>query len=119
MTIGTTNNAVRYAATFLYATGAYSVGSPILGWVSDTLSQTPEKKAVAYSLVNVTANLAYIYCAYLWPTSDGPRYMIGFSCMIGFAVASIICAWAMRFWLMSINKKLRESEDENVKLYAY
>lgn len=84
MTIGTTNNAVRYAATFLYATGAYSVGSPILGWVSDTLSQTPEKKAVAYSLVNVTANLAYIYCAYLWPTSDGPRYMIGFSCMIGF-----------------------------------
>ncbi|KAK0367962.1 hypothetical protein CLIM01_14679 [Colletotrichum limetticola] len=119
MTIGTTNNAVRYAATFLYATGAYSVGSPILGWVSDTLSQTPEKKAVAYSLVNVTANLAYIYCAYLWPTSDGPRYMIGFSCMIGFAVASIICAWAMRFWLMSINKKLRESEDENAKLYAY
>ncbi|KAL0940260.1 major facilitator superfamily transporter [Colletotrichum truncatum] len=119
MTCGTTNNAVRYTATFLYATGAYSVGSVILGWVSNTLSQTPEKKAVAYSLVNVTANLAYIYCAYLWPSSDGPQYMMGFSSMIGFAAVSIMCAWAMRFWLMKINKKIRETDDESVKLYAY
>ncbi|WQF82548.1 Putative major facilitator superfamily, MFS transporter superfamily [Colletotrichum destructivum] len=119
MTCGSTNNAVRYAATFLYATGAYSVGSVILGWVSNTLSQTPEKKAVAYSLVNVTANLAYIYCAYLWPSTDGPKYMMGFSSMIAFAATSIMCAWAMRFWLIQTNKKIRESEDENVKLYAY
>ncbi|KAF5524818.1 MFS transporter prlL [Colletotrichum aenigma] len=119
MTCGSQNNAVRYTATFLYATGAYSVGSVILGWVSNTLSQTPEKKAVAYSLVNVTANLAYIYCAYLWPSSDGPKYMMGFSSMIAFAAASIMCAWAMRAWLIRVNKKIRESEDENVKLYAY
>ncbi|KAI8166512.1 hypothetical protein K4K49_012745 [Colletotrichum sp. SAR 10_70] len=119
MTCGSQNNAVRYTATFLYATGAYSVGSVILGWVSNTLSQTPEKKAVAYSLVNVTANLAYIYCAYLWPSSDGPKYMMGFSSMIAFAATSIMCAWAMRVWLIRVNKKIRESEDENVKLYAY
>ncbi|KAK2731097.1 major facilitator superfamily transporter [Colletotrichum kahawae] len=119
MTCGSQNNAVRYTATFLYATGAYSVGSVILGWVSNTLSQTPEKKAVAYSLVNVTANLAYIYCAYLWPSSDGPKYMMGFSSMIAFAATSIMCAWVMRVWLMRVNKKIRESEDENVNLYAY
>ncbi|KAL3299267.1 putative tartrate transporter [Colletotrichum asianum] len=119
MTCGSQNNAVRYTATFLYATGAYSVGSVILGWVSNTLSQTPEKKAVAYSLVNVTANLAYIYCAYLWPGSDGPKYMMGFSSMIAFAATSIMCAGAMRIWLIRVNKKIRESEDENVKLYAY
>ncbi|GKT97488.1 MFS transporter [Colletotrichum tofieldiae] len=119
MTCGSTNNAVRYTATFLYATGAYSVGSVILGWVSNTLSQTPEKKAVAYSLVNVTANLAYIYCAYLWPSTDGPKYMTGFSSMIAFAATSIMCAWAMRFWLIRTNKKIRDSEDEGVKLYAY
>ncbi|TIC96954.1 putative transporter [Colletotrichum higginsianum] len=119
MSCGSTNNVVRYVATFLYATGAYSVGSVILGWVSNTLSQTPEKKAVAYSLVNVTANLAYIYCAYLWPSTDGPKYMMGFSSMIAFAATSIMCAWAMRFWLIRTNKKIRESEDENVKLYAY
>ncbi|KAF9874419.1 hypothetical protein CkaCkLH20_07982 [Colletotrichum karsti] len=119
MTCGSTNNAVRYTATFLYATGAYGVGSVILGWVSNTLSQTPEKKAVAYSLVNVTANLAYIYCAYLWPSSDGPKYMMGFSSMIGFAAVSIAGTWVMRIWLMRMNKKIRESEDENARLYAY
>lgn len=119
ISLGTTNAAARYTSTFLYATGAYGVGSIILGWVSGTLSQTPEKKAVAYSLVNVTANLAYIYCAYLWPSSDGPSYAMGFGAMVGFAAVSIACAWAMRFWLVRINKKIRESEDETIALYAY
>ena len=119
MSVVTMNTAVRYTATFLYATGAYSVGSVILGWVSATLSQTPEKKAVAYSLVNVTANAAYIYCAYLWPKSDGPKYSIGFSSMIAFAVGSIACVWAMRFWLIAQNRKIRHTEGEHQVAYAY
>ncbi|SCO76690.1 related to putative tartrate transporter [Fusarium oxysporum] len=119
MSCATVNVAVRYTATFLYATGAYSVGSVILGWVSNTLSQTPEKKSVAYALVNVTANLAYIYCAYLWPSSDGPDYLMGFSTMVAFAATSIMCAWAMRLWLKRLNRKILESENEAVALYAY
>jgi len=101
MSCASLNTSVRYTATFLFATGAYSVGSVILGWVSATLSQTPEKKAVAYSLVNVTANAAYIHCAHLWPKSDVPQYLIGISTMAAFAVGSVVCAWAMRFWLMA------------------
>lgn len=119
MSCATVNVAVRYTATFLYATGAYSVGSVILGWVSNTLSQTPEKKSVAYALVNVTANLAYIYCAYLWPSSDGPDYLMGFSSMVAFAATRIMCAWAMRFWLKKLNRQIIESENEAVALYAY
>ncbi|KFA52187.1 hypothetical protein S40293_00656 [Stachybotrys chartarum IBT 40293] len=115
----TTDQAARYASTFLYATGAYSVGSVILGWVSNTLSQTPEKKAVAYSLVNVSANMAYIYCAYLWPSSAAPGYFVGFSAMIGFAVASIVCAWAMRTWLVRLNKGIHGREKEAAALYAF
>lgn len=45
--------------------------------------------------------------------------MMGFSTMIAFAATSIICAWAMRVWLIRTNKKIRESEDEAVALYAY
>ncbi|KAJ4293085.1 hypothetical protein N0V90_008367 [Kalmusia sp. IMI 367209] len=55
MSLASMNTVVRYTATFLYATGAYAVGSVILGWVSATLSQTPEKKAAAYGLVNLTS----------------------------------------------------------------
>ncbi|KAF7554814.1 hypothetical protein G7Z17_g2669 [Cylindrodendrum hubeiense] len=115
----TSNVAARYSAAFLYATGAYSVGSVILGWVSNTLSQTPEKKSVAYALVNVTANLAYIYCAYLWPSTDSPDYLMGFSSMVAFAVASIVCAWIMRVWLIRSNQKIRDTDNEAVALYAY
>ncbi|KAM5345262.1 hypothetical protein ACJ41O_011124 [Fusarium nematophilum] len=113
----TVDVAARYTATFLYATGAYSVGSVILGWVSNTLSQTPEKKSVAYALVNVTANLAYIYCAYLWPSKDDPKYLMGFSSMVAFAATSIMCAWGMRVWLKRLNRQIRESEDEGVALF--
>lgn len=119
MSCATMNTAVRYASTFLYATGAYSVGSVILGWVSATCSQTPEKKSVSYAIVNSFANLAYVYCAYLWPSSDSPRYLVGFASMVAFAVGSIICAWIMRFWLMAINKKTRMSGDESRVFYAY
>ena len=119
VTCSTLHPSVRYAATFFYAFGAYAVGSVILGWVSATLSQTPEKKAVAYSFINVTANLAYIYCAYLWPSSDGPRYLMGFSSMCAFAFASILCAWWMRVVLVRQNRKIREIEDETMVFYAY
>lgn len=115
----TVNNAARYSATFLYATGAYSVGSVILGWVSNTLSQTPEKKSVAYAMVNVTSNAAYIYCAYLWPKSDEPEYLMGFSAMVAFAATSIMCAWAMRIWLKKLNREIMASENETTVRYAY
>lgn len=119
MSCSTMNTAVRYASTFFYATGAYSVGSVILGWVSATLSQTPEKKSVSYAIVNTFANLAYVYCAYLWPKSDSPRYITGFATMVAFSVGSILCAWGMRFWLMAINRKIKKNESEHQVFYAY
>lgn len=119
MSMATTDTATRYTATFLYATGAYGVGSIILGWISAALSQTQEKKSVSYAVVNSFANVAYVYTAYLWPKSDGPRYLTGFGAMVAFAASSILCAIAMRFWLKAINRKIGRSEDETQNLYAY
>lgn len=45
----TLNTAARYVACFIFAMGAYSVNSVIIGWASSTLSQTKEKKAVSKS----------------------------------------------------------------------
>lgn len=42
----TLNVPARYVACFIFAVGAYSVNSVIIGWASSTLSQTVEKKAV-------------------------------------------------------------------------
>lgn len=101
----TMNTAARYVACFLFASGAYAVNSVILGWVSATLGQTPEKKAVSLSIVNVVANASYIYTAYLYPKTDGPRYLIGMSSNCAFAFCTIASAWALRFWLVAANRK--------------
>lgn len=57
MSTASLNKPVRYVASLLFATGAFSVGSVILGWVSAVLSQTPEKKSVVYSMINVSIAL--------------------------------------------------------------
>ncbi|KAL1632174.1 hypothetical protein SLS56_003908 [Neofusicoccum ribis] len=122
MACATLNVAARYIACFLFASGAYAVNSVILGWVSATLGQTSEKKGVSLSIVNVVANASYIYTAYLYPDSDGPRYVIGMGSNAGFAFATIASAWALRVWLMRTNKKIREGRLEGYEgrtAYAY
>ncbi|KAK1708766.1 vitamin H transporter [Colletotrichum lupini] len=111
----TLNTAARYISCFLFASGAYAVNSCILGWVSATLGSTQEKKAVSLSIVNVIANASYIYTAYLYPKSDGPRYLTAMSSNAAFAFACIAGTWALRFWLVSTNKKMGASGTK----YAY
>ena len=112
----TLNVGARYLACFLFASGAYAVNSVILGWVSATLGQTKEKKAVSLSIVNVIANASYIYTPYLYPKSDGPRYLIAMASQCAFAFMTIASAWALRVWLMRINKK---SARQGGLQYAY
>lgn len=115
----TLNTPARYIACFLFASGAYAVNSMILGWVSATLGSTPEKKSVSLSIVNVVANASYIYTAYLYPKSDGPRYLTGMASNAAFAVACIGGTWALRFWLVSTNKKLDRQGNTDATRYAY
>ncbi|KAJ6035876.1 hypothetical protein N7540_000155 [Penicillium herquei] len=116
----TMNTAGRYVACFLFASGAYAVNSVILGWVSATLGQTPEKKAASLSFINVVANASYIYTAYLYPKSDGPRYLTAMSSNVAFGVATIVCAWALRFWLQNTNRKISQGALSSTGVhYAY
>ncbi|KAH7125225.1 major facilitator superfamily domain-containing protein [Dendryphion nanum] len=115
----TMNVAARYLSCFLFASGAYAVNSVILGWVSATLGQTAEKKAVSLSIVNVMANASYIYTAYLYPKSNGPKYLTAMASNAAFAFMTIACAWALRFWLQATNRKLRLEKPEGNVFYAY
>ncbi|RKL14479.1 hypothetical protein BFJ68_g6442 [Fusarium oxysporum] len=115
----TLNTPARYIACFLFASGAYAVNSMILGWVSATLGSTAEKKSVSLSIVNVIANASYIYTAYLYPKSDGPRYLIGMASNAGFATMCIAGVWAMKIWLVKTNKKLDREGNTGATRYAY
>ncbi|KAK2035327.1 major facilitator superfamily transporter [Colletotrichum zoysiae] len=119
MASATLNTAARYIACFIFAMGAYSVNSVIIGWASSTLSQTKEKKAVVLAMTNVGGQIGYIYGAYLWPSTDSPRYAIGFGASAGFALLSITCAWWIRVLLVRENRRIRASTSEQVNLYGY
>jgi hypothetical protein len=93
------------------------VNSVILGWVSGTLGQTTEKKAVSLSIVNVVSMASFIYTPYLYPASDGPKYVIAMSSNASFSAACIVAAWALRAWLQITNRRLRR-DGVNV-FYAY
>jgi len=113
----TLNVAARYISCFLFASGVYSVNSVILGWVSGTLGQTAEKKAVSLSIVNVVSMASFIYTPYLYQKDDGPKYVIAMSSNASFSVACIAAAWALRIWLQTTNRRMRR-EGVNV-FYAY
>ncbi|KAF2004060.1 MFS general substrate transporter, partial [Amniculicola lignicola CBS 123094] len=115
----TMNTAARYVSCFMFASGAYAVNSVILGWVSATLGQTAEKKAISLSIVNVVANASYIYTPYLYPKSNGPKYLVAMSSNAAFAFMTVASAWVLRFWLQSTNAKLKRTNPGENVLYAY
>ncbi|KXH34219.1 major facilitator superfamily transporter [Colletotrichum nymphaeae SA-01] len=115
----TLNTGARYFSMVVFSVGTYAVNSIILGWVSATCSQTKEKKASSLAIVNCIAVASFIWTPYMWPKSDGPRYVMAMSSSAALSVATAMGAWAMRFWLKNENRKIRQSENENVLFYAY
>lgn len=115
----TLNIPARYISCFMFASGVYACNSVILGWVSATLGQTPEKKAVSLSIVNVVSMASFIYTPYLYIKSDAPKYVIAMSSNAAFAFMTIFCAWMLRMWLQRTNKKLRQQSPEKGVFYAY
>ncbi|KZZ91134.1 Major facilitator superfamily domain, general substrate transporter [Moelleriella libera RCEF 2490] len=115
----TLNVAARYVACFCFSVGVYCVNSCILGWASATLGQTMQKKAISLSFINMVANASYIYTPYLFPKSDGPQYAMAMGAEAGFTGATILCAWALKFWIMQTNRRLRRDNPESHLAYAY
>ncbi|ORX89511.1 major facilitator superfamily domain-containing protein [Clohesyomyces aquaticus] len=115
----TLNMPARYISCFLFASGMYSVNSVILGWVSATLGQTPEKKAVSLSMINTVSMASFIYTPYLYPKSDAPKYLIAMSSNACFAAASIASVWVLRVWLRATNRKMARENPRGNVFYAY
>jgi len=115
----TLNIAARYVACFMFAAGVYSVNSVILGWVSATLGQTAEKKAVSLSLVNVVSMASFIYTPYLYNNEDAPKYVTAMSSNACFSATTIAAAWVMRIWLARTNRKLKREDPSSSVFYAY
>jgi hypothetical protein len=88
------NFTARYVLLVLMAAGLWSSNAMALSFASATFgSMEPEVRAIALALVNAFGNLAQIYGAYLFPSEDAPKYLMGFgviSGLLGFGVCVYI-----------------------------
>lgn len=104
------NLTARYISLFLMLAGVYGSYNVALAWISSTLPRPIEKRAAAIALVNTVGNFAQIYSPYLYPSSDGPKYlnaMIANSC---FCLGCVAVTLALRFLLKKENQKLAALE---------
>ncbi|RYP22109.1 hypothetical protein DL765_001868 [Monosporascus sp. GIB2] len=125
------NPAGLYAACFVFPAGSFSENSVITGWIATALPQSLEKKAVRGLRIGSTvaegvgrlltyvsawsrgslpiffAQIGQIYGPYLWPKSDGPRYLTGFCASATFSLFSLLRCWVMRFMLKRQNRRVQ------------
>jgi hypothetical protein len=85
----------RYALLVIMASGLWASNGLALSYASVTFVAMPnETRAISLAFVNAMGNLAQIYGAYLFPTADAPKYLMGFGVISGLCltgVASYLC----------------------------
>ncbi|RBA20520.1 hypothetical protein FPRO05_07967 [Fusarium proliferatum] len=117
--VSTLNIAARMFSIYLFVGFSFGINNIILAWISATVGQTSEKKAVSLAICNTFGNLAHVYTAYLWPSSDEPRYTTAWVSSIAFSLGVVFIAWGLRFHLKHLNKKTRRDHPEVTNFYVY
>ncbi|OCF38372.1 hypothetical protein I317_07854 [Kwoniella heveanensis CBS 569] len=95
--VSTTKHYVQYVFIILAFGCVYALPPLILTWVPNVITQPAEKRAVAIALVNALGNSASIYGVFLWPKTDAPRYIPGFSATTVFMALIAVGAQVMFF----------------------
>jgi hypothetical protein len=96
--------------TFLLPIGAVTAYQIILAWVANSFPRPLVKRSACISVANTIGNVANIYGSYMYPASDGPRYLPGGAATAVVAFLVAVLALVARLVLKRENKKLAERE---------
>ncbi|WVR08625.1 hypothetical protein IAU60_005680 [Kwoniella sp. DSM 27419] len=107
----TTKHMVQYVFIILAFGCVYALPPLILTWVPNVIGAPAEKRAVAIALVNALGNSASIYGVFLWPKTDAPRYIPGFSATTVFLAIIAVLAQVMFFLLKKYPAQEYNAED--------
>ncbi|PIB01301.1 putative tartrate transporter [Cercospora beticola] len=81
----------RYVLLVIMAAGLWSTNAISLSYASSTFGPFPQEvRAVALAMVNALGNLAQIYGAYLFPSKDAPKYLLGFGVISGMCAFGVL-----------------------------
>ncbi|KAI0099300.1 allantoate permease [Nemania sp. FL0031] len=108
--VSTLNTGARFFAIFLLPIGAVTAYQIILAWVANSFPRPLVKRSACISVANLVGNSANIYGSYMYPASDGPRYLPGGAATAGVAFIVAMLALIARLVLKRENKRLAERE---------
>lgn len=90
------NFTARYILLVFMAAGLWASNGLALSYASSTFGSMPQEvRAVSLALVNALGNLAQIYGAYLFPSTDAPKYLLGFGVISG------MCAFGISVYILA------------------
>ncbi|KAM0704374.1 hypothetical protein Q7P35_008608 [Cladosporium inversicolor] len=118
ITVSTLNNAARYFAAFLFTPGSFSANPLVYTWAVSTMNTTPEKRAAAGAIINMSGHVGNIISPYFFDDGQAPRYLVAFIIMMAFAVVTLLCALFTRWRLIIENKALKRKADETGGRYV-
>lgn len=85
------NYTARYVLLVFMASGLLTGNAMSLAFASSTFGpMRQETRAVSLAFVNGLANLSGIYGAYLFPSKDMPKYLMGFGVVAGLSGFCVI-----------------------------
>lgn len=92
--------------------GAVSSYQIIVSWVANSFPRPLVKRSSAIAIGNCVANAASIYGSYMYPSSDGPRYIPGSGANAAICLTIICLALVLRYVHKWENNKLERAEQE-------
>lgn len=85
------NFKARYALLVFLASGLWVANASSLAYASTTFgAMSNEARAISLAFVNAMGNLAQIYGSYLFPSTDAPKYIMGFGVISGLCLTGVI-----------------------------
>lgn len=90
----------RYALLVIMASGLWASNGLALSYTSSSFSgASKEVRAITLAFVNAMGNLAQIYGAYLFPSKDAPKYLMGFGVISGLCFTGVLAYIALHIVL--------------------
>jgi predicted MFS family arabinose efflux permease len=104
MFVATTNPQIRYAATFLIASGAFANGALCNAQVSaNVISDTAHSSAIGLNVM--MGNIGGLIATWSFLPFDGPNYLIGNGLNLATSTTILISAFLLSLWMRYDNKK--------------
>ena len=111
MLIAGRNVATTFAGCFVVATGLFTVSGLALTWLPSNMPRYG-KRSTAVGMQLMIGNSAGVAAPYLYPTTDGPRYVMGHAvtaATLGLSAVITLVLWAA---YARSNKRRREGRED-------